>query len=237
MKTACRLFVVAFVCTVLFAACTYRVPILIYKAQAVTNPNRIPLKIGVNLPVFKQERRLVTVNTRPLGLLFLMGFQLGFPKPDEKEMLADFFVQYVRDTNLFEYAYIHPYDKKDVDLIVDLRVANFRANNNKLIGQLAYLPYLDILWLLPLPQEIFTCEIDMTFDVSTADGRKVLSYSANTRGRDGVSIYGQPYAKYAWTNSIFKKEYFKVLDGFAGKATKDRDTLVKAAEEYRQRRM
>jgi len=219
----------------LSTGCTFRSPILIYKTQAVSNPNRIPLKIGVNRPEFKQERHLVNVSVRPIGFLFLQCYQMGFPKPDEKEMLADYFVQYVRDTNLFEYAYIYPFDVRDVDLVVDLKVTRFHAGQDKFIPHLVSLPYINFVLLAGFPQELFHSEIDMTFDISSPDGKKISTYSTKTEDSDAVTIYEQPYGKYAWENSVFKKEYFKVLDGFALKVVEDRQALIEANKDFRQR--
>ncbi len=220
--------VAVLVSVVLCSGCVMKVPALMYKAQAVANPNKLPLTVGVEKCKFMGSRKLVDVGyvTIPIPFLIIHG---GFPKTDQREFVADSVAQYFRDANVFNYSYAAPFDKKDVDLTVQVTFDKYRNSGNKVWPTILTLPYVNILGLI-LPQDFFKSEIKVTFDLYARDSTKVLSYSTNATDKDAVWIYSQPYGEYMWYKSVFRQTFLRVLDEFKEKVEADRNQIIAAAE-------
>ncbi len=235
------------VAVVISSGCVVRSPILMYKQYSVRdNPNRLPVKAGIAKVKLAQETSVASIVTFSLPIPFMTTTAV-FPKDTEEGFLEDSLLQYIRDVKLFDFAYSSPFDKRDVDVILNFTFERFTASNNKLYSEglllfnflVPYIvPQLSILGIInpfALPQEIFSANIELHLDVNLPDGTKVTSYQSSHYGTEAVWIYGQPYANYTWYNSVFRKVFLRALDDIKGQLEGDSDHIVNAVEKYRKK--
>ncbi len=213
--------------------CVVKSPILMFKGKSVKNPNRLPLKAGVVLNA-AQRGKISEFLTFTLPIPFYI-ITAAFPKINEQEFILDSVVQYLKDTELFDFTYSFPFDKRDVDVILEVKINDILAKNSTPYSLIWQLPFLNILTLLGVPQERFSMLFDIRVDVKQPDGTLITSYKARWSDADWVTIYEMPYADYMWYESVFRDVFMKVLDSISAKITSDSEQIISAAETYRRR--
>ncbi|RPI00509.1 MAG: hypothetical protein EHM64_17050 [Ignavibacteriae bacterium] len=115
----------------ILVSCTMKSPVLMYKDQRVDDPDKIPLRAGLEI-VSLQGHQGVDIKSRQTILMIpLVTYQGEFPKGKESEFLSDMVRQYFIDASMFDYIYNFPFRNQDVDIILNFKLKKFILQNNK----------------------------------------------------------------------------------------------------------
>lgn len=230
--------------------CQMKTPVIFYKEAAESNPKKINAKIGVDMPNFSEAGKLIQMKSTNFVLIIpAYTFTADFPKRVDREFFVDLMHQYLKDSDMFSYAYSTPFDKNDVDLVMESDVRKFKYTNGSwgttwsCIGQvIGIVPFvgliLTLIWIFAVPQEKFAVEMDMEVTLKTADGQLVGKYEASASGKDSIKMLAQPWGEYMWYKSVGRRIFLEVLDGIRGKMEEPAEAakISAAAQDYRKRK-
>jgi len=242
-----RKVVPALVCIVFAGVgCSMRSPVLLYRGtkesgattllvpffsedRPIRKEPILPLKAGVRVSAAR-ERKVCSLFTYLFPWYFISA---GFPKRDEMEFLRDSIVRDLFDTRTFRYTYPAPFDPAAVDVIVNATVTEVRASNLKVYPTIIGLPYISLLTLVGVPQEIFFARMGFRFDVTTPDGTVLKTYEVFNKGTDAVTIYEQPWANYIWYRSVFRSTFLASMDEFREQLRSDAPFILERLKQAR----
>lgn len=224
------------------SACTSRIPILYYKDSAESNPQKLPLRAGLKIENAQAIGDNVNVKGGmgtflPLIPLYLYTFHAEFPKGKEAEFMADMIRQYFVDSGIFDYIYPFPFKNTDVDIIVNLKLNKFVLKNSKSWNYIknSIFPIIPVIGsFLPfiLTNEKYSAQYDFTAQILLPNGKLIKEYNVFGVGKESVSFGKEPYGKYLFYNSIFKKKFLQLMDEIKAKIIMDRDPIIQSYKNF-----
>ncbi|NCC50324.1 MAG: hypothetical protein EOM20_03825 [Spartobacteria bacterium] len=222
------------VMVVVLAGCSSTSPVLLQLPSERGGTADIPLKVGVLTAEKSGEQKLSNIET--CNQCGFFKFYAKMPRRSEVDYFSEAVGDYFRDTKTFSYCYNAPFDRNDVDLLFQIRMNDFQIENTDfgtVIGHASLIPYVGLLptvWLLlGGKQETFLIQYDLEAIIETPEGKEIARYETSGSGKDGVTLYEQPFGNYMWYDSIFQQEFFKAMDYFVVHMKKDRIKIMQAA--------
>jgi hypothetical protein len=237
MKKMCRAVVGSIVLigmVAIMAGCSSTSPILLQLPSERGGTADLPIKVGILASEKPGEQKLSNIET--CNQCGMFKFYAKMPRRSEVDYFSQSVGDYFRDTKTFSYCYDAPFDRNDVDMLFRIRMKDFRIDNTFFgtgIAHAAVIPYVGLCttgWLLlGGKQETFLIQYDLEAIIETPEGREIARYETSGSGKDGVSLYEQPFGNYMWYDSIFQQEFFKAMDYFVAQMKKDRTKIMQAA--------
>lgn len=213
--------------------CTSTSPILLQLPSERGGTAEIPLKVGITTAEKSGDQVLTKIDT--CAELGIFHYYAKMPRRSEPDYFSQSVGDYFRDTKTFSYCYDSPFDRNDIDLVVRMKMKDFRISNTQLgtaLNNLSIIPYVGLcvnLYLLAGGrQETFLIQYSLEMIVETPAGKEIARYETSGSGADGINIYEQPFGNYMWYDSIFQKEFFKAMDYFVSQMKNDRAKIMQA---------
>lgn len=207
--------------------CKMASPILLQPPSAKKVDVEFPCKIGVNSVQKAGGSRISNVGLYIFPAVFFEG---KMPRRTETDYVLQSIADHLNDYSMFKYAYIQPYDPEKVQLVLEMSFEEYDCNSymDGTYGTLINLPYISLLQLVGVPQDIFESTIKCTCTLKTPAGVEIATYSYEADASEGVTIYKMPYGNYLWYESIFRREFDSMMQSFYAQMRKDRDRVMAA---------
>jgi hypothetical protein len=215
---------------------------LFYKDSAESNPQRLPLRAGLVIENTQAIADNVNVgggvgSLLPIIPLYLFKFHAEFPKGKEGEFLADMIRQYFVDSGVFDYIYPFPFKNIDTDIVVNIKINSFKLKNKKSWNYMKncvfpMIPFVGYFSQFVLPNEKYSAEYNFTAQILLPNGKLIKEYTISGFGKQSVGFFKEPYGKYLFYNSIFKKTFLKLMDEIKAKIIMDRDLIIQSYKSF-----
>jgi hypothetical protein len=213
----------------LFCSCQMVSPVILQSPAAVekSTGSVLPFKLGVDKISKKGKAELTDAGFTILGIYH---FKAKMPRQDEKDYLTQSIADHLNDSRIFNVSYVSPYNPKNVDVKVSFSFEEYALTNNKFYANFINLPLIQLVTLLGVPQDRFSSDIKVKINLHTTGGKLIKSYDYASTNSEWVTLYRQPYANYMWYDSVFQKEFDKMMKFFYAKLKADKVQIVKAVK-------
>lgn len=214
-------------------------PVLLEMPSSKTRAEALPLAIGVNALEVSGSHRVSNIMTyQSFGL---MGVGARLPRRDETDYFNKSITDALRANGNFQYIYATPFDRQDVDLVLNVKLRSCKLENSNYGTAIAHgqmIPTLGMFVSLGtligvIPQEYFSVNWKIDFELETRDGKVIKTYSHACNEFQFVNMWKQPFANYMWYESIFLKNFSKAVDALTQGIEKDRAEISQAVNQGR----
>jgi len=236
MNKAKKIFIL--IMSILVSSCVVRSPVLLETKTEVINEKAIPLKVGVTTDINSSQPTSIWTATLPIPFVIVKA---GFPKIVENDYIMDAFTDFLKTNNIFSYCYRAPFDKKDVDLILEFKITEYLCSNNRLYSHgIQVASFLSdfvvplfgpLLITFGLPQEKFLLKQNLTVDIIKLSGEVVKSYQfLRVSDAEWVWLVEQPFGDYLWYKSIYIKNMNELMRELSNRINEDSALLMSMAK-------
>jgi hypothetical protein len=211
----------------LFCSCQIVSPVILQSPEAAERKTEtvLPFKLGVDKIEKKGKAELTNAGFTIMGIYHIKA---KMPRNDEKDYLTQSIADHLNDSSIFNISYVTPYNPKNVDVKVSFSFDEYALTNNKFYANFINLPLIQLVTLFGVPQDRFSSDIKVKISLHTTSGKLIKSYDYASANSEWVSLYKQPYANYMWYDSVFQKEFDKMMKFFYSKLKSDKVQIVKA---------
>jgi len=226
------------ICTIAgLSGCRIVSPLLMETPSSKTRTEAMPLAIGVNAPqVFGSHRVSNIMTYQGLGL---MGIGARMPRRDETDYINKSMTDALRANGTFQYIYSTPFDRQDVDMILNVKLRSCQMENSNYgttITHCQMIPTVGMFISLGtltglVPMEHFFVNWKIDFELVTGDGKVIKTYSHACKDWQFVNLWKQPFANYMWYESIFLKNFTSATETLTRGIEKDRVEILQAVNQ------
>jgi len=208
--------------------CRSTSPILLQMPSEKGGAAEFPFKLGVN-PIEKDQSS--RISDAKFTMMFIYWIDGRMPRRKETDYVHQSVSDHLNDGKMFKTAYIAPFDPTKVDLTMDIHFEEYKCSNagGGLYASVMAFPFINLLTLLGIPQEIFSTDIKAVCSLKTREGKLVGKYSYTGHDWDAVTIYEMPYGNYLWYDSVFRREFDNMMQSFYGQMRKDKQKITAEA--------
>lgn len=193
------------------AGCRTTSPVMLQLPSAKNGDAAIPAKIGVN-PIAKSgSTRISDIGYTIIGIYWI---EAKMPRRAEADYVQQAIADHLNDSRVFQYAYITPFDKQKVDLTMDIAFDRYNLTNARTYANIINIPYINLLTLFGIPQDIFRSDIQATCTLKTTAGAEIARYTYSGKASDSVTLYAMPYGNYLWYESVFRQQFDQMMTTF-----------------------
>lgn len=233
-RAGCRRLSVAAACAagvlaVALCGCRSTSPVLLQMPSVKTSEVEFPLKLGVGQLEKAGSQRISSIG---FTIMFFYWIDAKMPRRTETDYVLQSVADHVNDNRMFRYAYIEPFDPAKVDLTMEIKFDQYDCKNalgGVYASVLATVPYISLLPLFGVPQDIFSTRIRASCVLKTRSGQEVARYSYQGRKvTDAVTLYEMPYGNYLWYDSVFRREFDQMMTSFYGQMRNDKAKIMAA---------
>ncbi len=232
MKTIIKTALLSFV-IIITVGCRMVSPILLETPVSKSRANALPLTIGVEEITKNGSQKLTSVLTYTSFGIMAMGGKM--PRRSEADYFNKSITNALRGSGNFQYVYATPFDIKDVDLTLEVKINEFVIDNGiygSLIAHSGNIPVIGILFSLGqmlaiIPQEHFTGNWNLIFNLKNKSGKVIATYKEKTSFNDYATMWEQPFATYMWYEAPWIEDFKKAINSVNAKIKRDRDIIMK----------
>ena len=215
------------------SSCTITSPVMLETPAPKSRSNALPYTVGVSKISKKGSQSLTKIKTfQTFGLMQMSG---RMPRRSETDYYNKSFVNALRSNGLFSYVYGTPYDRNDVDLIIEVEMNDFIIKNSPygtLMSHAGFVPVIGIFVNLgvlvnAIPQEHFSGRWAIQYHLKTKSGKLIKTYKDDKAFRDFVRLWEQPFAKYSWYESQWLSLFNTSLNNIQAEIRKDSELIRK----------
>jgi len=189
----------------------------------------IPAKIGINPIVKSGSSRICDIGFIMFPVYFL---DAKMPRRTETDYVLQSVADHVNDNRIFQYAYITPFDVRKVNLTMDVVFDRYELSNagGGTYATIMNFPFINLLTLVGVPQEIFKSDIRATCILKTAAGAEISRYTFASKSSDAVTLYAMPYGNYLWYESMFRQQFDMMMTSFYRGIEADKEKILVAIQ-------
>jgi hypothetical protein len=216
---------------ILGSSCTVTSPVMLEAQITKSTSNALPYTVGVSKITKKGSQQLTKIKTyQTLGIMQMSG---RMPRRSEVDYYNKAFTNALRSNSLFSYVYATPFDRNDVDLVIDIEIDNFNISNSSygtLISHASFVPVVGIFASLGVlinvvPQEYFSGGWGISYHLKNKSGKLIKTYTDEQVFQDYVGMWEQPFASYSWYESAWIKLFNDSLNRIQSEIRKDSELI------------
>jgi hypothetical protein len=223
------------VCAVLVASvfqvvgCKTSSPVMLQQPSEKKGDAAIPAKIGVNPIIKNGGSRISDIG---FTIFFVYWIDAKMPRRVETDYVLQAVADHINDSRIFQCAYITPFDSRKVNLTMDVVFDKYLLSNagGGVYATVMNLPFINLLTLVGVPQEIFKSDMQATCILKTTAGAEISRYTFSSKASDAVTIYAMPYGNYLWYESMFRQQFDQMMTSFYRGIEADKAKILAAIQ-------